>query len=113
LGRLAGKQVIGVPVAGLVVLDFGAFPGSAMGSVAVIGQPGILATSKVDAWISLDSATTEHSKDEHLIENLIIRAGNIVPGVGFTVYGQANNPQNNGNAGNRIYGKWSCNWEWV
>ena len=113
MARLQSKQVIGIPVTGLTILDFGVFPGTAMASIAVTGQPGILATSKVSAWISLDSATTEHSKDEHLIENLILRAGTITPGVGFTIYGEANNPQYNGNGGNRLYGRWSVAWAWM
>jgi hypothetical protein len=98
---------------GTATLDFGAFPGSAMASVSVIGQASISSLSLVEAWMSLDGATATHSSDEHLIENMKIHAGTIVVGTGFTIYGESNNPQANGNGGNRLYGTWTINWAWL
>ena len=87
---------------GDTVLDFGAIP-VADASVVVTGQAGILATSKVEAFIRLE-ATADHSVDEHRVEPLKITAGNIVVGVGFTIYGESNL---------QAYGQWTVTWVWV
>lgn len=71
---------------GTATLDFGAFPGASDTSVAVVGQAAILATSVVQAWLRPD-ATADHTADEHRVETLRIEVGNIVAGVGFTIYG--------------------------
>lgn len=102
---------------GTATLDFGAMPGSAMAQVAVTGQTGILTSSQVEAWISLETATADHSKDEHLIENFRVRAGTIIAGTGFNIYGEVQHPwrgsDDAGEAGNRIYGQWIINWVWA
>ena len=105
---------------GTVVLDFGAFPGASDASVAVTGQSGILAGSLVEAWTAL-AASTDHSADEHRVETLSVKAGNIVAGTGFTVYG-VNVNQNEEREGARskatvlreprLYGKFNVNWVW-
>ncbi len=69
---------------GTVAVNCGAFPSSG-GSVAVIGQDAIQATSIVSASVRLVD-TVDHSADEARIEALHVSAGLIVPGVGFTVY---------------------------
>ncbi len=84
-------------------LDFGAFPGAPDTSLTITGLPGILATSTVDAWI-VAKATVDHSVDEHWVDPPIITAGNIVPGVGFTIYGITRD-------NNRSYGLWSVGWQ--
>jgi hypothetical protein len=91
---------------GTVTLDFGAAPGVSDATVAVTGQTGILAGSLVEAWI-LPAATTDHSADEHLVENLRVFAGNIVAGTGFTVYGNIQQSYEG-----RLYGKWNIAWVW-
>jgi hypothetical protein len=55
-------------------------------SVVVTGQTAIEAGAHVDVWLQGD-ATGDHGADEHLVETLSLRAGDVVPGVGFTVYG--------------------------
>lgn len=70
---------------GTATIDFGAFPGKSDASATITGQAGILAGSLVEAWL-YPTATTDHSADEHLVETLSIKAGNIVAGTGFTVY---------------------------
>jgi len=69
---------------GTTTIDFGAFPGSSDTSVAV-SQPSILSGSLVEAWI-MPTATADHSADEHWIEPIKVMAGNVVAGVGFTIY---------------------------
>lgn len=89
---------------GQTTLDFGAFPGATDASVAVTGQASILAGSLVEAWLRLE-ATATHSADEHLVENLDVRAGNIVAGTGFTIYGITRDQT-------RMYGTWTVGWVW-
>lgn len=124
----------GVGTTGAAVLDFGGFPGASDASVAVTGQAGIVSGSTVEAWLRLED-TGDHSADEHLLETLKVTAGNIVAGVGFTVYGvnvnqvceqsalqlgrtvgpgagvNAVRPERGG-GGTRIYGQWNVNWRW-
>jgi len=71
---------------GSAILDFGATP-TDTASLA-ISDSGISSTSLVDAWI-VATATTDHNVDEHWVENLYVKAGNISAGVGFTIYGRA------------------------
>lgn len=126
-----------MPGSGKNVVDFGAFPGSSDGSVAITGQAGILAGSLVEAWI-IPEATADHSADEHILESIRVYAGNIVAGVGFTIYArndsQLNEPletlgpsrfrsaaatvygfqlPSRGGQGTRLYGKWTVGWVWV
>lgn len=87
---------------GSAVLNFGA-TSCLDASVVVIGQAGILATSKVEAMIRLE-ATADHSVDEHRVEPIKLTAGNIVAGTGFTIYGESNL---------QTYGQWNVTWVWV
>jgi len=89
---------------GTATLNFGAFPGASDTSLAITGQSGIVAGSVVDAWIR-PVATAEHSADEHWVESVKIVAGNIVAGVGFTIYGRTQDKV-------RLYGNWSVAWNW-
>lgn len=95
---------------GVATLDFGAFPGSSDASVAITGQAAILAGSLVEAWVR-PVATADHSDTEHMVETLKVVAGNIVPGVGFTIYGfntnQINEPNGNGT---RLSGAFTVAW---
>jgi len=105
-------------------VDFGAFPGKSDTSVAITGQAAIVAGSLVEAWIRA-VASTDHTADEHLVENLKVIAGTIVAGTGFTIYVFNTTPHFPGSdtidaIGNtkptnssRVYGKWEVNWAWV
>lgn len=122
---------------GTAELDFGAFPGASDASIAITGQSGIAADSHVEAWL-MPADTTDHTADEHVIENLRVMAGNIVPGTGFTIYGvnvnQLNEPlesatpsmfrsaattvygyvaPSQGGRGTLLYGKWKVGWVWA
>lgn len=122
---------------GTTTVDFGAFPGKSDTSVAV-AQPAIGAGSLVEAWL-YPVATADHTADEHLVETITVRAGNVVAGVGFTIYAmnysQVNEPllpfkgvttglagslsapqgfqqPTQGGSGTRIYGQWTVAWCW-
>ena len=120
---------------GQATLDFGAFPGASDASIAVTGQAGIVSGSMVEAWI-FPATTADHSPDEHLVETLTVRAGNIVGGTGFTIYGYNTSqlaepgeqqwastrvagpagplrPVFGGGQGTRIWGTWNIGWVWV
>jgi hypothetical protein len=116
------------------VVDFGAFPGASDASVAVTGLASIVAGSSAVAQISIkDSA--DHSADEHWLEPIEVRAGNIVAGTGFTIYVKNSNQlfeplgyhgvsnfrpaattvygspdQSIGGMGTRLYGKFNVAW---
>lgn len=68
---------------GTVVLDF---VYATEASVVITGQAAILAGSLVEAWVR-PVATVDHTADEHLYAGVRVYAGNIVAGVGFTIYG--------------------------
>ena len=85
-------------------VNFGALPsGSADTSVAITGQSGITAASSVRAWI-VAASSPEHDLEEHWVEPLEICAGNIVAGVGFTVYAKT--------LVGVTYGRYSIQWAW-
>lgn len=114
---------------GTATVNFGGFPGSSDTSVLVTGQGGILSGSLVEAWL-VPVATSEHSADEHLADGPRIMAGNIVPGVGFTIYALAwpvvpvpdttprsggmniQDYQEHGRNTPMPYGQWSVAWVW-
>lgn len=121
---------------GTAAVDFGAFPGASDASVNVTGQTFIGAASNVEAWLRLQDSA-DHTADEHWVETIAVRAGNIVPGVGFTIYAWNTNqineplerrgPQTSaitqprpveleptiGGRGTRLYGAWIVDWVWV
>ena len=68
-----------------------------------IADTNILVTSLVDAWI-VPAQTVAHTADEHWVENFKVMAGNIVPGVGFTIYGVATL--------GKVSGDYNVNWVW-
>jgi hypothetical protein len=107
--------------AGVGTVNFGAAPGAADASLTITGQTNIVAGSSVDAWI-ICTATADHSVDEHWVDPPDIKVGNIVPGVGFTIYAQCRGPaggvdgggQNSQTTGQTTcYGSWSVAWQWL
>ena len=123
---------------GITTVNFGAFPGASDASVTVTGQDGIVAGSRVKAYI-IAKDTADHSADEHWAETLGVMAGNIAPGTGFTIYakntgalsepvtqswantrlagpGTGTNqtrPDLGGGQGTRLYGQYTVAWEWI
>lgn len=96
---------------GSATIDFGSFPGKSDTSIAVTGQSGIVSGSIISAFIKL-TATSDHSVDEHLVENIKVFAGNIVAGTGFTIYGINKNSLANDGIVPMLYGQWSVGWNW-
>jgi isochorismate hydrolase len=94
---------------GTAVVDFGAFPGTDVATVAVTGQASILAGSRVDAWLVGD-ATTDHSEDEHLMLkqeiDVVVARSSIVAGTGFTITAVCNDKS-------RMWGKFNVDWAWA
>lgn len=74
--------------AGSVLLDFGPFPGASDAAVTVTGLTGILATSRVEAWLEPDT-TVDHTADEHMLETLKVFAdkSSIVPDTSVVIKG--------------------------
>lgn len=98
---------------GTATLAFGSAPGASDATIVVTGQAAILSGSLVDAWI-LPAATADHSADEHCVEELMVCAGNVVAGVGFTIYGvhsPAYTAVESGR-GTTLYGDWNIAWVW-
>jgi hypothetical protein len=88
---------------GTAILDFGPTPVS--NTFLAIAQPTILAGSLAEAWV-WPLVTADHTADEHLVEPLHVYAGDVVAGVGFTIYLLARDL-------NGSFGKWSIAWVWV
>jgi hypothetical protein len=94
-----------MPGQGQATLNFGAATGgTSYATAAVTGQAAILAGSQVEAWKRL-VATADHSADEHRIESLVLTAGAIVAGVGFTIYGEIEK--------GRSWGQFTVDWIWA
>ena len=64
-------------------VDFGS-TGKQDASAVITGQASILAGSLVEAWL-FPIATADHTADEHLVEDIVVRAHSIVAGTGFTI----------------------------
>lgn len=124
---------------GTTEIDFGLFPGDTHATVVVTGQSGIVAGSRLEAWLE-PGDTVDHSSDEHIVEspNLRIIAADVVPGTGFTIHGVYQAPQDEplefgGVAGfrsvagavygyaapsvggrvHRVHGRWKVGWVWA
>lgn len=107
---------------GTTTINFGAFPGASDVTVTVTGQTGITGGSLVEAWI-FPTATADHSVDEHWVDPPNVKAGNVVAGTGFTIYGsvmpqdtlslhQSASLRSVGGDGGRAYGQWTVAWVW-
>jgi hypothetical protein len=90
---------------GTATVDFGAFPGTSLASVAVTGQTEIGAGSKVEAYTMAES-TSDHTVNDHLYAGSLIAltCGNIVAGTGFTIYATCLD---------QMQGTFAVHWVWV
>lgn len=89
---------------GNTTINFGVTHTKSEDRITVTGQAAILATSQVEAWVRAE-ASADHSADEHMVEALEVRAGNIVPGVGFDIFVHCEN--------SFTYGVWNLSWAWL
>ena len=85
-GINGGGTVLG---SGTALVDFA--DGAPMATVVVTGQASILAGSLVYCWIKPE-ATADHTAGEHIVESIKVVAGDIVAGVGFTIYALCPDP---------------------
>jgi hypothetical protein len=106
---LIGPSGGGSGAQGTTTINFGVFPGASDSSVVITGQAGIVAGSVVEAFL-ISTATSDHSADEHFVEPIVITAGKIVAGTGFTIYGTVRNFA--GVNCPRAYGAWTVGWRW-
>jgi hypothetical protein len=89
--EISALQALAFSSIGEAQLDFGAKPSkNNSAQVAITGLAGILSTSTVTATLRLE-ATADHPVDDLLAEPIIVSAGNIAEGVGFTIYGRVHN----------------------
>lgn len=88
---------------GHTTVDFGAFPGTAEAQVSITGQAGIVAASDVEAWIRCESSA-DHSSEEHMIEDFIVQAQDIVAATGFLISARP--------LTGRCYGVFNVSWVW-
>ena len=95
---------------GTASLNFGAFPGVRDVTLDV-ATAGVISTSLIEAWI-LPAATTEHSIDEHRIENLRVSATWKVNGT-ITIFGVCTDPPVGGQTPGKLYGNYNIGWVWV
>lgn len=75
---------------GTAILDFGSGAGASVSTVAVTGQSGIGTGSRIRVWF-MAATTADHNADEHGLifpSRVGLSAGNIVAGVGFTIYAE-------------------------
>lgn len=84
-------------------IDFGAYPGATYVSLDV-AEPDITSSMRVIATVAA-RATADHSIDEHVVEEIEVRAGNVVDGVGFTLYARTRN--------DRLTGRWAIDWSFA
>ncbi len=104
---------------GSTTINFGSFPGTTDTTVS-ISDSNILSGSLVEAWV-MPAATSDHSVDEHWLDPPKVIAGNVAAGVGFTIYGNANDTWGGraatkqptpANTDNLCYGAWAVAWCW-
>lgn len=89
---------------GHTTIDFGAFPGTGGTSVIkTVADASIQTTSDLEAWIRCEDSA-DHGKDEHFIENLRVRAGNVVASTSFDLVGESTL--------GTVYGVWNVSWVW-
>ena len=76
---------------GIVTVDFGAFPGSNEASVEVTGQTSILGTSKAEAYVMGDDATSDHTANDHRYLPLwaVFTCGTPTAATGFTIHARS------------------------
>ena len=95
---------------GSVLLDFGAFPGKT-DITQDVSTVGVVATSLVEAWIQ-PAATTDHTLDEHRIENIKVSATWKVNDT-ITIFGVCTDPPIGGMTPGKLYGKYNVGWVWI
>lgn len=91
---------------GTATIDFGAFPGSNEASIAVTGQGTILATSKAEAYVMGDDATSDHTASDHRYFAALmgLTCGTPTLATGFTIYARSTE---------KLMGTFALRWVWA
>lgn len=88
-------------ISGTTTVTFGT---GATDAQATIAAPAITGSKVTKAWI-FPAATASNTIDNHWVEDLSVAAGNVVAGVGFTVYAKCNT--------GRAHGIYTIGWEYI
>jgi len=80
-------------ISGTAQLDFGI--GNKTATVAVTGVPTTFSTSRVMASMRLE-ATANHPVDDLQVDPIRVLIRDLIPGIGFTIYGEMDNASANG-----------------
>ena len=97
-----GPQGQGFNNVGTATLDFG--NGAEQASVVITGQTNILSTSKIVLTL-VAAATSNNLLEDVLYAKMSLLPGNIVVGVGFTIYGTA--------LTELLFGQYTIQWTWI
>ena len=87
---------------GWTTIDFGV-NGSDRASTFIFDQDAI----SVDSFVSVGlrgMPSADHTYEEHIVEQMDVRTGNLVNGVGFEIYGVTRNV--------KLYGSYNVFWKW-
>ena len=90
--------------AGIAEVDFGATGSDMASTFLVLNDAGIQISTTAISVELRGMGTADHSYEEHYVEELDVRAGNIVNGVGFEIVAKTRNV--------KLYGKYSVFWSW-
>jgi Major tropism determinant N-terminal domain len=99
---IQGAQGQGFNNVGQATLDFG--NGSDQASVVITGQTNILLTSNIVLTL-LAVTTSNNLLEDVLYAKMSLLPGNIVAGVGFTIYGTA--------LTELLFGQYTIQWTWI
>lgn len=89
---------------GTATVDFGSFPGSSEAIINVTSQTGITTNSYVEAWAGGDWSTSDHTSDEHYMEELMCWVDTLINNVGFSITVRP--------ATGSTYGQYKVNYAW-
>jgi len=97
---LAAADAANTGYSGSAVLDFGAAPGGNFAQTTIYGQTDIKGSAQAQAWL-MAADSTDHNAMEHLLSQITVMVGNIVPGASFDIMGYS--PM-------RLTGQWVVEW---
>ena len=89
---------------GIATIDFGVNGADRASTFILLNDANIGISTTVVLCGIRGMGSNDHTFDEHLVEQMDIRAGNIVNGQGFEIYAVTRNV--------KLYGQWSVFWQW-
>ena len=100
---IPGGGAGGTGASAIAVVDFGVSPGTDVASVTVSGQVSLSGSSPILASIIANS-TADHSTDEHIVEEIDVRAVNTGSTTSFVITARTRNKP--------LTGLWNVAWSW-